>query len=137
LLFVFIDPPNIRLQHFLMLQWVLLCDYWSCFFIFVEDSERCWAINAHKIHDTFYRCHCLLFRVLFLIRIFLCLYQNCPQGHCNCLHQNTVSVTIQHPFLSYMTRAWGMPASFVHNLFSTPCERLGSTSSLLPPMGHS
>jgi hypothetical protein len=39
-------------------------------------------------------------------------------------------------FLSYMARAWGMPTSFVHNLFSTPCQRLGPTGSLLPPMGH-
>jgi hypothetical protein len=26
-----VDPHNIRRQHFLMLRWVLLCDYCSCF----------------------------------------------------------------------------------------------------------
>ena len=26
-----VDPHNIRLQHFLMLRWVLLCDYCSYF----------------------------------------------------------------------------------------------------------
>jgi hypothetical protein len=29
-----IDPRNIRLQHFLMLRWVLLCDYCSYFLYF-------------------------------------------------------------------------------------------------------
>jgi hypothetical protein len=33
---VVIDPHNIRLQHNLMLRWVLLCDYCSCF-ILAED----------------------------------------------------------------------------------------------------
>jgi hypothetical protein len=28
-----IDPHDIQLQHFLMLWWVLLCDYCSCFYI--------------------------------------------------------------------------------------------------------
>jgi hypothetical protein len=43
--------------------------------------------------------------------------QNCllplsfrPRGRCSCLHQH-----FRHFFLqSYITRAWGMPASFVH-----------------------
>jgi hypothetical protein len=64
---------------------------------------------------------------MFLLRIVLCLYHNHPRGRCSCLHQHTVSVTIQHPsFLSYMTRAWGMPASFVHNLFLHTLWKVGS-----------
>jgi hypothetical protein len=31
---IFIDPHNIRLQHSLMLRWVLLCEYCRCFYIF-------------------------------------------------------------------------------------------------------
>jgi hypothetical protein len=58
-----VDPHNIRLQHFLMLQWVLLSDYYSCFLYFPKTSELDWAINAYRIHDTSYRCHCLPFRV--------------------------------------------------------------------------
>jgi hypothetical protein len=50
------------------------------FLYFPKTSEIGWAINAHRILDTSYRCHCLLFRVLFLIRIFLCSYQHAPEG---------------------------------------------------------
>jgi hypothetical protein len=60
---VVIDPHNIRLQHFLMLWWVLLCDYCSSFLYFLKTFELCWAINSHKICDASYRYHCLLFRV--------------------------------------------------------------------------
>jgi hypothetical protein len=34
LLSAIVDPHDIRLQHFIMLRWVLLCDYCSCFYIF-------------------------------------------------------------------------------------------------------
>jgi hypothetical protein len=58
--------------------------------------------------------------------------QNCllplshrPRGRCSCLHQH-----FSHLFQSYMTRAWGMPASFVHSfLFYTPHGRSGPTGS--------
>jgi hypothetical protein len=37
-----------------------------------------------------------------------------------------------------MTRAWGMPASFVHSfIFPHLAKGLGPTGSPLPPMGHS
>jgi hypothetical protein len=64
---------------------------------------------------------------MFLHRIVFCLYHDRPRGRCSCLHQHTISVTIQHhSFLSYMTRAWGMPASFVHNLFLHTLWKVGS-----------
>jgi hypothetical protein len=64
---------------------------------------------------------------MFLLRIVFCLYHDLPRGCCSCLHQHTVSVTIQHhSFLSYMTRAWGMPVSFVHNLFLHTLWKVGS-----------
>jgi hypothetical protein len=36
LLFIVVDPHKIRLQHNLMLRWVLLCDNCRCF-ILAED----------------------------------------------------------------------------------------------------
>jgi hypothetical protein len=50
------------------------------FLYFPKTSEICWAINARQILDTSSKCHCLLFRVLFLIRIVLCSYQHAPEG---------------------------------------------------------
>jgi hypothetical protein len=58
-----VGPRNIRLQHFFMLRWVLLCDYCSCFLYSLKTSELGWPINAPNIHDTSYRYPCLLFRV--------------------------------------------------------------------------
>ena len=45
-----------------------------------KTSKICWAINARQILDTSSKCHCLLFRVLFLIRVVLFSYQNSPKG---------------------------------------------------------
>jgi hypothetical protein len=60
---------------------------------------------------------------------------NCPGGHCSYLHQHTTSVPILH-ILSYMTQAWGMPASFVYSFyFSTPSERFRSHSFSFPSNG--
>jgi hypothetical protein len=50
------------------------------FLYLLKTSEICWAINARKILDTSYMCHCLLFRILFLIKIVLCPYQHAPEG---------------------------------------------------------
>jgi hypothetical protein len=44
-----VGPHNIRRQHFLMLWWVLLCDYCSSFCDLPKTSEFGRAINAHII----------------------------------------------------------------------------------------
>jgi hypothetical protein len=49
-----------------MLRWVLLCDYCSYFLYFPKTSELGWAINAYRIYDISYRCHCLLVQSMFL-----------------------------------------------------------------------
>jgi hypothetical protein len=50
-------------------------------FIFLpKTSEICWAINARQILDTSSKCHYLLFRVLFPIRIVLFSYRHTPEG---------------------------------------------------------
>jgi hypothetical protein len=63
LLPVVVGPHNIQCQHFLMLWWVLLCNYCSYFYHLPKTSELGRAINARIIADTYYRDHCLLFRV--------------------------------------------------------------------------
>jgi hypothetical protein len=50
------------------------------FFYFPKTYEIFWAINARQILDTSSKCHCLLFKVLFLIRIVLCSYKHAPKG---------------------------------------------------------
>jgi hypothetical protein len=75
-----IDPHNIRLQHFLMLRWVLLCDYCSYFLYLPKTSELGWAINAYRIHDTSYRCHCLLFRVCSSTELSSAFITTAPEG---------------------------------------------------------
>jgi hypothetical protein len=87
-----------------------------------------------RVIDTSYRCHRLFSEYVH--------HQNChlplsnhPGGCCSYLHQHTTSVIVLH-FLSYMTRAWGMPASFVYRFyFSTPRERFGSHSFPSPSNG--
>jgi hypothetical protein len=64
---------------------------------------------------------------MFLLIIVFYLYHDRPRGRYSCLHQHIVSVTIQrHTFLSYMTRAWGMPSSFVYKLFLHTLWKVGS-----------
>jgi hypothetical protein len=58
-----VDPHKIQHQHFLMLRWVLLCEYCSYLSHFLKTSELGWDINAHIITATYYCDHCLLFRV--------------------------------------------------------------------------
>jgi hypothetical protein len=73
-----VGPHNIRRQHFLMLWWVLLCDYCSPFGHLPKTSELGRAINAHIIVAAYYSDHCLLFRVCFRCRIVFCLYHLPP-----------------------------------------------------------
>jgi hypothetical protein len=75
-----IDPHNIRRQHFLMLRWVLLCDYCSYFLYLPKTSEPGWAINAYRICDTSYRYHCLLFRVSSSAELSSAFITTAPEG---------------------------------------------------------
>jgi hypothetical protein len=121
-----VGPHNIRHQHFLMLWWVLLCDYCSYFYHLPKTSELGRAINARIIADTYYRDHCLLFRVCSFAELSSAFFHHRPRGHCSCLHQHFSHLFFQ----SYMTRAWGMPTSFVHSfLFCAPHRRSGPTGS--------
>jgi hypothetical protein len=63
-----------------MLWWVLLCDYCNCILYFPKTSELGRAINAYKICDNSYRCHCLLFRVCFSSELSSTFIMTTPDG---------------------------------------------------------
>jgi hypothetical protein len=105
-----VDPHNIRRQHFLMLRWVLLCDYCSYYYQLPKTSELGRAINARIIVAAYYRDHCLLFRVCSFAELSSAFIITAPEGAA-VVYTNTSVIFFQ----SYITRAWGMPASFVHS----------------------
>jgi hypothetical protein len=115
---VVIDPHNIRLQHFLMLRWVLLCDYCNYFLYMLKTSKLGWYINAYRIHDISYRCHCLLFRVCSSIELSSAFITTALEG--------ATVVYISTPFFFELhDTEWGMPASFVHSLFLHTLWKVG------------
>ena len=93
-----------------MLRWVLLCDYGSFYHHFPKTSELGRAINAHIIVTSYYSDHCLLFRVCSFAELSSAFIITTPEGAA--VVYTNISIIF---FQSYITRAWGMPASFVHN----------------------
>jgi hypothetical protein len=75
-----VGPHNIRRQHFLMLWWVLLCDYCSSFCDLPKTSEFGRAINAHIIIAAYYSDHCLLFRVCSFAELSSAFIITAPEG---------------------------------------------------------
>jgi hypothetical protein len=110
-----------------MLCWVLLCDYCSYFYHLPKTSELGRAINARIIADTYFHDHCLLFRVCSFAELSSSFVITAPEGTA-VVYTNTSVIFFQ----GYITRAWGMPASFVHScIFYTPYGRVGPTGSFL------
>jgi hypothetical protein len=108
-----------------MLRWVLLCDYCSYFFYSPKTSELGRAINAHIIAATSYHDQYLLFRACSFAKLSSSSITTALEGAA-VVYTNTSVIFFQR----YMTRAWGMPASFVHSfLFYTRYGRSGPTSS--------
>jgi hypothetical protein len=106
-----VGPHNIRRQHFRMLRWVLLCDYCSYYYHNLpKTSELGRAIHARMIVAAYYRDHCLLFRVCSVAELSFSFIITAPEG-ATAVYTNTSVICFQ----SYITRAWGMPASFVHS----------------------
>jgi hypothetical protein len=114
-----VGPHNIRRQHSLMLWWVLLCDCCSYFCHLPKTSERGRAINAHIIVAAYYNDHCLLFRVCSFAELSSAFIITAPEGAA-VVYTNTSVIFFQ----SYITRAWGMPASFVHSCIFFLCTSL-------------
>jgi hypothetical protein len=75
-----------------------------------KTSEFGRAINAHIIIAAYYSDQCLLFRVCSFAELSSAFIITAPEGAA-IVYTNT-SVTL---FQSYITRAWVMPASFVHS----------------------
>jgi hypothetical protein len=92
-----------------MLRWVLLCDYCSFSYQFPKTSELGWATNAHITVAVYFRDHYRWFRVCSFAELSFAFIIPPPRS----LQLSTS--TFQTFFLqSYITQAWGMPASFVH-----------------------
>jgi hypothetical protein len=87
-----------------------LCDCCSHFGPLPKTSECGRAINAHIIIATYYSDHCLLFRVCSFAELSSAFIITALEGAA-VVYTNTSVIFCQ----SYITRAWGMPASFVHN----------------------
>jgi hypothetical protein len=100
-----------------MLRWVLLCDYCSFFYHQLsKTSELGRATTAHLTIMVCFRDHYHWFRVCSFAELSYAFIIPPPRA----LQPSTS--TIQTSFLqSYITRAWDMPASFVHTciLFHT------------------
>jgi hypothetical protein len=129
-----VGPHNIRRQHFLMLWWVLLCDCCSYSCPLPKTSERGRAINAHIIIAAYYSDHCPLFRVCSFAELSFAFIITAPEGAA-VVYTNTSIIFFQ----SYITRAWGMPTSFVHNciFFLHTSLRRSRYRFLFPPMDRS
>jgi hypothetical protein len=120
-----VGPHNIRRQHFLMLWWVLLCDYCSYFFICRRPLNLVGPSMPASSPLLISRDHCLLFRVCSFAELSSAFIITTPEGAA-VVYTNTSVIFFQ----SYITRAWGMPASFVHSfLFCAPHRRSGPTGS--------
>ena len=110
-----------------MLRWVLLCDYCSFYHHLSKTSEFGRATTAHIIVVVYFRDHYHWFRV--------CSFAELSSAFIipplRALQSSTSTI---HTFYlqGYITRAWGMPASFVHIciLFHT-LWKVGSTGSSL------
>jgi hypothetical protein len=104
-----LTPITFDANTILMLWWVLLCDYCSSLYHLTKTSEPSRAIKAHIIIAAYHRDHCLLFRVYSFAELSSAFIITAPEGTA-VIYTNTSIIFCQN----YITRAWGMPASFVH-----------------------
>jgi hypothetical protein len=108
-----------------MLRWVLLCDYCSFYPQLPKTSELGRATTAHITIVVYYRDHYHWFRVCSFAELSSAFIIPPPRAL-----QSSTSTIQTFSLQSYITRAWGMPASFVHIciLFHT-LWKVGSTGS--------
>jgi hypothetical protein len=109
-----------------MLRWVLLCDYCS-FYHLPKPSEFGRATTTHMTVVISCRDHYHWFRVCSFAELSSAFIIPPPRAL-----QSSTSTIHTFPLQGYITRAWGMPASFVHIciLFHT-LETVGFTGSSL------
>jgi hypothetical protein len=110
-----------------MLRWVLLCDYCSFYHQLPKTSELGRATAAHITVVVYFRDHYHWFRVCSFAELSSAFIIPPPRAL-----QPSTSTIQTFSLQSYITRAWGMPASFVHIciLFHT-LWKVGSTGSFL------
>jgi hypothetical protein len=111
-----------------MLRWVLLCDYCSFYHHFLKTSELGRATTAHITVVVYFRDHYHWFRVCSFAELsstFIILPPRALQSSTSTIHTFSLQ--------GYITRAWGMPTSFVHIciLFHTLWKVRSTGSSLL------
>jgi hypothetical protein len=108
-----------------------ICSY---FYHLPKTSELGRAINAHIIVASYYRDHCLLFRVCSFAELSSSFLITSPEGAA-VVYTNTSVIFFQ----SYITRAWGMPASFVHSFlfFLHNSQKVGPYRFLFSPTDRS
>jgi hypothetical protein len=129
-----VGPHNIRCQHFLMLWWVLLCDYCSYFYHLPKTSKLGRAINACIIADTYYRDHCLLFRVCSFAELSSAFIITAPEG-VSFVYTNTSVIFFQSYINTSMGHARLVCTQF--SIFCTTLRRSGPTDSFFSPTDHS
>ena len=110
-----------------MLRWVLLCDYCSFYHHLPKTSELGRATTAHITVIVYFRDHYHWFRVCSFAELssaFIIPPLRALQSSTSTIHTFSLQ--------GYITRAWGMPASFVHIciLFHT-LWKVGSIGSSL------
>jgi hypothetical protein len=123
-----LTPINIRRQHFLMLRWVLLCDYCSFSYQLSKTSELGRATNAHITVAIYFRDHYRWFRVCSVAELSSAFIILPPRA----LQLSTST------FQSYIIQTWGMPASFVHTcILIHTWWKVGFYRFLSSPTNHS
>jgi hypothetical protein len=122
-----VDPHNIRRQHFLMLRWVLLCDYCSLYYPLLKTSELGRAITAHITVAIYLRDHYRWFRVCSFAELSSAFIILPPRA----LQLSTP--TLQTFFFRVTSYEHGSCPPRLYTLVYcyTPCRRSGSTGSFL------
>jgi hypothetical protein len=127
LLHAVVDPHNIRRQHFLMLGWVLLCDYCSFYYQLSKTSELGRATTAHIIVTIYFRDHYLWFKVCSVAEFSSAFIIPPPRA----LQWSTS--TFPPPFFRVTSYEHGAcpPRLYTVVYYYAPCRRSDSTGSFL------
>jgi hypothetical protein len=122
-----IDPHNIRRQQFLMLWWVLLCDYCSFYYQLPKTSELGRATNAHIPVAAHFRDYYHGFRVCSFAELSSAFIIPPPRA----LQLSTP--TLPTFFFRVTSHEHGACPPRLYTLVYcyAPCRRLGTTGSFL------
>jgi hypothetical protein len=104
-----LTPITFDANTILMLRWVLLCDYCSFYSQLPKTSELGRATNAHITVAIYFRDHYHWFRVCSFAELSSTFIIPPPR-----VLQLSTPTLLTFFLQSSITRAWGMPASFVH-----------------------